>query len=140
MGVWPDSTIFVPGRGDIAIPVGSVTVFSGSKSHAGSAYEIGNRRLHFYFFSSKTWQSGTSPLENVDAFFATRKRLIEEELTEDDRLLLERSLMNNLQVYDFKDGEGDAFDNPVEAAAAEEEEEEEEKEVVEEEVEEEEPI
>jgi hypothetical protein len=109
--VWPDSTIFVPGRGDIPVPVGSPIVFSGTKSHAGSAYEISNRRLHFSFFRSRTWQSGTFPLENVDAFIATRKRLIEEELNKDDRLLLESNLMNNLQVYDFKDGEGDAFDN-----------------------------
>jgi hypothetical protein len=138
MGVWPDTTIFVPGQGDIPVPVGSIIVFSGSKAHAGSAYNIGNRRLHFYFFSSKTWQSGTSPLEDVDAFNATRKRLIEEELNKDDRLLLESNLMNNLQVYDFKDGEGDAFDNPVAVAAAAEEEEEENEEGEEEEVEEEE--
>lgn len=115
MGVWPDSTIFVPTIGDVPIPVGSAIVFSGSKAHAGSAYSIGNRRLHFYFFSSRTWELGTSPLENVGEFTATRKRLLEDELNSDERLLLESDLMNNLQVYDFKEGECDMFDTPPES-------------------------
>ena len=111
MGVWPDTTIFVPGNGDVPVPVGSAIVFSGSKAHAGSAYTIGNRRLHFYFFSSRTWESGTSPLEDVDEFTTTRKRLLEGNLNTDERLRLESNLMNNLQVYDFDDGEHDAFEN-----------------------------
>jgi hypothetical protein len=113
MGVWPDSTIFVPGYGDLAVPVGSAIIFSGSKAHAGSAYPIGNRRLHFYFFSSRTWESGTSPLENVDEFTATKSRLLDRGyLNTDERLRLERDLMNNLQVYDFDDNEHDAFEYP----------------------------
>ena len=76
MGVWPDSTIFVKGHGEVPVPVGSIIVFSGSKAHGGSAYTIGNRRLHFYFFSSRTWESGTSPLADVDEFTATKQRLL----------------------------------------------------------------
>jgi hypothetical protein len=109
MGVWPDSTIFVPGHGDVPIPVGSAIIFSGSKAHAGSAYQIGNRRLHFYFFSSRTWDLGTSPLENLDEFKSTKSRLLEENLDTAERLQLECDLMNNLQVYDFDDNEHDAF-------------------------------
>jgi hypothetical protein len=111
MGVWPDSTIFVPGHGDVPVPVGTAIVFSGSKAHAGSAYTIGNRRLHFYFFSSRTWDLGTSPLGDVGEFTATRKSLLEENLNSDQRLQLESNLMNNLQVYDFHEGEHDAFEN-----------------------------
>ena len=109
MGVWPDSTIYVPGHGDVPIPVGSAIVFSGSKAHAGSAYTIGNRRLHFYFFSSRTWESGTSPLANVEAFTDTRQRLLEGNLNRKERLQLESDLMTNLQVYDFENDEPDAF-------------------------------
>jgi hypothetical protein len=53
IGVGPDTTIFVPGQGDIPVPVGSALIFSGSKAHAGSGYSTGNRRSHIYFFSSK---------------------------------------------------------------------------------------
>jgi hypothetical protein len=110
IGVWPDTTIFVPGQGDIPIPVGSALIFSGSKAHAGSAYATGNRRLHIYFFSSKTWELDLSPLDSVKEFHAVRERLLKEELTSVTRLLLESNLMNNLQVYDFDDGEDDVFD------------------------------
>jgi hypothetical protein len=110
MGVWPDSTIFVPGCGDLPIPVGSAIIFSGSKAHAGSGYQIGNRRLHFYFFSSRTWASGVYPLEDKAAFLETRRQLLEESMDTTQRLQLESNLMNNLQVYDFDDDEHDAFE------------------------------
>ena len=110
IGVWPDTTIFVPGQGDIPIPVGSALIFSGSKAHAGSGYPTGNRRLHIYFFSSKTWELDLSPLHSVESFHAVRQTLLTEEMTTDKRLLLESDLMNNLQVYDFDDGADDVFD------------------------------
>ena len=110
IGVWPDTTIFVPGQGDIPVPVGSALIFSGSKAHAGSGYPTGNRRLHIYFFSSKTWELDLSPLHSVERFHAVRQTLLTEEMTTDKRLLLESDLMNNLQVYDFDDGEHDVFD------------------------------
>ena len=110
IGVWPDTTIFVPGQGNIPVPVGSALIFSGSKAHAGSGYPTGHRRLHIYFFSSKTWDLDLSPLDSVEVFHAVRQRLLTEELTTKQRLLLESDLMNNLQVYDFEDGEDDVFE------------------------------
>jgi hypothetical protein len=40
-------------------------------------------------------------LSKLLGFRAVRQRLLNEELTTVKRLLLERDLMNNLQVYDF---------------------------------------
>jgi hypothetical protein len=37
MGVWDDTTIFIPEEGDVAVPVGGFIIFSGSKAHAGMA-------------------------------------------------------------------------------------------------------
>jgi hypothetical protein len=34
-GVWTQTTIFIPKKGDVSIPVGGILIFSGSKAHAG---------------------------------------------------------------------------------------------------------
>ena len=34
MGMWTDTTIFIPGEGDVEVPVGGMIIFSGSKAHA----------------------------------------------------------------------------------------------------------
>lgn len=49
------------------------------------------------------------PLEDKAAFLETRRKLLEESMDTTQRLHLESDLMNNLQVYDFDDGEGDVF-------------------------------
>lgn len=112
MGVWPNSTIFVPETGDVPVPVGCALIFSGSKAHAGSAYSIGNRRLHIYFFSSRTWTSGLAPVDDVEKFQATRKRLLEEPgMDATTKISLESELMNSLEVFDFVDEQNDVFYN-----------------------------
>jgi hypothetical protein len=111
MGIWPNSTIFVPETGDVPVPVGCALIFSGSKAHAGSAYSIGNRRLHIYFFSSRTWTSGLAPVDDVEKFQATRKRLLEEPgMDSTTKISLESELMNSLEVFDF-DEQKDVFYN-----------------------------
>ena len=35
LGVWSSTTIFIPEKGDVEVPVGGLVIFSGSKSHAG---------------------------------------------------------------------------------------------------------
>jgi len=109
IGVWPDSTIYVPEQGDVPVPVGCAMLFSGSKAHAGSAYNTGNRRLHIYFFSSRTWDSGLAPVENVAAFLTTRKQLLEEPMGSSNKCILESRLMESLEVYDFEGEERDCF-------------------------------
>jgi hypothetical protein len=124
--VWTKTTIFIPSEGDVQIPVGGMVIFSGSKAHAGiigtsctsryvsyyqlgSAYSIGNRRLHIYFFSTKTWTNQTEPVESL----AEYNRYIQELKSEIDahqRAKLEDMLLLKLQVYDFSDDEDDIFD------------------------------
>ena len=75
------------------VPVGGMLIFSGSKAHAGlpyslhivfelksyiqkgSGYSIGNRRLHFYFFSTNTWEKSSAPVENLEMYKATMREL-----------------------------------------------------------------
>ncbi len=124
--MWTKTTIFIPNKGDVPIPVGGMVIFSGSKAHAGiigtsctsryvsyyhlgSAYTVGNRRLHIYFFSTKTWKNGTEPVTSLVEY----KRHIQELESETDdhkRAKMEDMLLYLLQVYDFKDDEDDIFD------------------------------
>jgi hypothetical protein len=76
----------------------------------GSGYTIGNRRLHIYFFSTRTWQRKTAPLAALDKFKETLQKL-EQATDEDEKVRLEHELLNNLQVYDFAHEEKDAFVN-----------------------------
>jgi hypothetical protein len=40
MGVWTETTIFLPENGDVEVPVGGFIIFSGSKAHAGMVYSL----------------------------------------------------------------------------------------------------
>ena len=74
----------------------------------GSGYTIGNRRLHIYFFSTRTWARKTAPLAALDKFKETLQKL-KQASYEDEKVRLEHELLNNLQVYDFAHEEKDAF-------------------------------
>lgn len=74
----------------------------------GSGYTIGNRRLHIYFFSTRTWERNTAPLAALDKFKETLQKL-KQATYEDEKVRLEHELLNNLQVYDFAHEEKDAF-------------------------------
>ena len=128
MGVWPATTIFIPEMGDVDVPVGGFIIFSGSTAHAGmglgfggfcvqvshsgftgSGYTIGNRRLHFYFFSKNTWVRGTAPVEDLETYRQTMRELECSDITQNRRAALETKLLGLLEVYDFGSNESDAF-------------------------------
>lgn len=74
----------------------------------GSGYKIGNRRLHFYFFSTRTWERDTAPLAALEQFKNTMEE-IKNANSEEQKVRLEHKLLNNLQVYDFEENEQDVF-------------------------------
>ena len=132
LGVWTDTTIFIPGEGDVEVPVGGMIIFSGSKAHAGmadcfynvfvfkshtlkgSGYLIGNRRLHFYFFSTNTWEKCSAPVGDLAMYRDTMVEL-ESSISQDKRAALETKLLGLLEVYDFGSNENDAFDETDES-------------------------
>jgi hypothetical protein len=75
----------------------------------GSGYLSGNRRLHFYFFSTNTWIKGSAPVDNMDEYRHTVSELNNPELSQDARANLETSLLGLLNVYDVATDEKDAF-------------------------------
>ncbi len=109
------------------VPVGGMIIFSGSKAHAGlpyslhivfelksyiqkgSGYSIGNRRLHFYFFSSNTWLKGSAPVEDLEKYKATVSELNIMGISQEARAALETKLLGLLEVYDIETDEEDAF-------------------------------
>ena len=113
------------------VPVGGMIIFSGSKSHAGigyclyhvfvfkshtlvfkgSGYLIGNRRLHFYFFSTNTWKNFSSPVSDLDMYRSIIQQLDCSDIRQDTRNALETKLLALLEVYDIENDEGDAFDD-----------------------------
>ena len=124
--MWTKTTIFIPNEGDVPIPVGGMVIFSGSKAHAGiigtsctsryvsyyqlgSAYSVGNRRLHIYFFSINTWTNQTEPVTSLVAYKHYIQEL-ESEIDDHKRAKMEDILLMKLQVYDFRDDEDDIFD------------------------------
>jgi hypothetical protein len=127
MGVWPATTIFIPEMGDVDVPVGGFIIFSGSTAHAGmvyclynafvfkshtlkgSGYLIGNRRLHFYFFSTNTWKKCTAPVEDLEMYNRTVTALKNPELSQHVRADMETKLLTLLNVYDIHADEKDAF-------------------------------
>jgi hypothetical protein len=128
MGVWPATTIFIPEMGDVDVPVGGFIIFSGSTAHAGmglgfggfcvqvshygftgSGYTIGNRRLHFYFFSTNTWVRGTAPVDKMDDYRSTITDLNNPELSQIVRDGMETKLLGLLNVYDVHANQKDAF-------------------------------
>jgi hypothetical protein len=133
LGVWTNTTIFIPGKGNVEVPVGGMIIFSGSKAHAGmayclynvlvfkshtvkgSGYLIGNRRLHFYFFSTNTWQKCSAPVEDLAKYKATMQELECSDINPNKRAALETKLLGLLQVYDIGSDERDAFDSTDES-------------------------
>ena len=133
LGVWADTTIYIPGEGDVEVPVGGMIIFSGSKAHAGvadcfynvfvfkshtlkgSGYLIGNRRLHFYFFSTNTWEKRSAPVEDLATYGNTMRELEGSDINQNRRAALETKLLGLLEVYDIKSDESDAFDETDES-------------------------
>jgi hypothetical protein len=101
IGVWPNTTIYMPGKEDVAIEVGTVLIFSGSKAHGGSAYKTGNRRLHVYFFSESSLHPDIAPLEDYWKHFALVDQLKADNLTPQQKKKMEEELLNNLTVLDY---------------------------------------
>ena len=100
IGVWPNTTIYMPGKEDVAIEVGTVLIFSGSKAHGGSAYKTGNRRLHVYFFSESSLHPDIAPLEDYWKHFALVDQLKADNLTPQQKKQMEEEMLNNLTVLD----------------------------------------
>lgn len=133
LGVWTDTTIFIPGEGDVEVPVGGMIIFSGSKAHAGmaycfynvfvfkshtlkgSGYLIGNRRLHFYFFSTNTWEKQSAPVRDLTMYRDTMRELECSDISQNKRAALETKLLGLLEVYDIGSDEIDAFDETDES-------------------------
>ena len=113
-GLWTNTRIWTP-EGEHSIPVGSAMLFSGSKAHAGSAYDISNRRLHIYFFSTKS--ANVLPVAN-SAKHATLLEDLKRETSCKEQLRLQFAILQNLEVYDFIHKELDCFAAAAAAAAA----------------------
>ena len=113
-GIWTNTRIWTP-EGEHSIPVGAAMLFSGSKAHAGSAYDISNRRLHIYFFSTKS--KNILPVAN-SAQHATLLEDLKQETSFKEQLRLQFAILQNLEVYDFIDKERDCFAAAAAVAAA----------------------
>jgi hypothetical protein len=84
-----------------------VILFSGSKAHAGAAYNTSNRRLHIYFFSTNC--KNILPVEDEDDRNRLIRQLLDDSTSETDKIKIQFAVMHNLEVYDFDTDEGDFF-------------------------------
>ena len=82
-------------------------LFSGSKAHAGAAYNVSNRRLHIYFFSTKC--KNILPVEDEDNQDHLIHQLLDELTSETDKIRIQFAILQNLEVYDFDSHEPDCF-------------------------------
>jgi hypothetical protein len=75
----------------------------------GSGYLTGNRRLHFYFFSTNTWIKGSAPVDNLDEYKRIVSDMNNPEMEQNARADQETKLLGLLNVYDVGINEKDAF-------------------------------
>jgi hypothetical protein len=108
IGVWPGTSIYLPELEDVPIEVGTVLIFSGSKAHAGSAYTVGNRRLHVYFFSKNSLSEDIAPMQDFGEHFALLGK-ISDALNQQQKKEIEVKLLENLIVVDCEDDKYDCF-------------------------------
>lgn len=69
----------------------------------------GNRRLHFYFFSTNTFIKGSAPVDDMDEYRRNVTELNNPELSQSERAWMETKLLGLLNVYDVLADENDAF-------------------------------
>ena len=94
-------------------------LFSGSKAHAGAAYNISNRRLHIYFVSTRC--TGILPVAHEEDQ-ANLLRQFKDAISQKEKTRLRFAILQNLEVYDFENDEIEIFKaaaTATEAAAAE---------------------
>ncbi len=81
-------------------------LFSGSKAHAGAAYNISNRRLHIYFVSTQC--TGILPVAN-EADQETLLKRLKDATSQKEKKTLRFAILQNLEVYDFENDEEEIF-------------------------------
>ena len=94
--------------------VGSVMLFSGSKAHAGTAYNISNGRLHIYFVSTRC--TGILPVANEEDQASLLKRL-KDATSQKEKKTLRFAILQNLEVYDYNIDEVEIFNKQKRARA-----------------------
>ena len=93
-------------------------LFSGSKRHAGAAYNISNRRLHIYFVSTRC--TGILPVAHEENR-PNLLRQLKDAISQKEKARLRFAILQNLEVYDFEANEIEIFKavaTATEAAAA----------------------
>jgi hypothetical protein len=128
-GVWSNTRIWTPEAehpivvSSVAVnasvnsllsQVGSVILFSGSKEHAGAAYNISNRRLHIYFVSTRC--TGILPVANEDDQAKLLMRL-KDTTSQKEKKTLRFAILQNLEVYDYNIDEVEIFNKQKRARA-----------------------
>ena len=81
-------------------------LFSGSKRHAGAAYNISNRRLHIYFVSTRC--TGILPVAHEENR-PNLLRQLKDAISQKEKARLRFAILQNLEVYDFEDNEIEIF-------------------------------
>ena len=75
----------------------------------GSGYLTGNRRLHFYFFSTNSFIKGIALVDDVEEYRKQVRELNNPELGANARAWMENELLGMLNVYDALGDAKDAF-------------------------------
>ena len=66
--------------------------------------------MHFYFFSTNTWENRSAPVEDLAMYRDTMRELECSDISQNKRTALETKLLGLLEVYDIGSDESDAFD------------------------------